>query len=401
MVMDKIGVKNFLKNKNLKQTRQRSGYFEQKITPDVLSFTAKCVIELIKCGNTDFTDRDLRNLEFFNDIAINYFSKPPQSEETENEYNKFTSYHLNLLEFSGVLKRSETKSRSRKYNIENEETLEFISQNDINALFFLQSYIEKFLKDNGLTEKFNVYKETPTQGKYVWLKNQFWLWAKEHTNVRGDKPTHTNRVFNKVFNIFAYSNSLPGESRSRVMEGRCPYYYLIYNRINFRDVNRPRGMSRREYYNQAIEEGAGNVGWLAFVTETAKRKIRERHPNTEILQEEYSPEENGTIQIHHIFPRAEYLEFASYLENLISLTSGQHFSHAHSGGTHSINERFQVLCLITKLKQIKKSRDFGDSFYDLNKFIEVINKGFSWSLPEDTEIETITEKLTEKFESLS
>jgi len=391
--MDKKDLENYFERVSLEKTISNGTYFEQKITPDVLSFTARCILELTNEDLTqEFSDNQLRDLDFFEQITTTYFSKPGQSSETENEYNKFTSYHLGLLEFSGILE--EVSQRPKKYKIIKLEILKFISENDRNALIFLEAYLKKLLIDNNFSEKFKEYKDQPTQQKYVWLKDQFWRWAREHTGVRGNLPTHTNRVFNKIFNLFAYTNSLPGESRARIREGLCPYRYLIYNRLNFRDVNRPMGMSRLEY-NKIIERDVADVGWIALLTQTAKSKIRARHLTSEVDNDNYSPEINGRIQVHHIFSRAEYLEFSSYLENLISLTAGQHNSHAHDRGPQSLNKKFQIICLLAKLESINASINQNDSFYDLKKFVEILNKGLGLSLPEDIPIETIKTKLKE------
>ena len=391
MVVNKQDITNFLNNISLRKIKTNGIYFEQKITPDVLSFTAKCIIYLINNDTSkSFSDKDIRELDFFREVTTTYFSKPEQTEETEGEYNKFTSYHLGLLAFSKILK--EVDQRPKRFKIENLELLNFISQNDTNSLMFLEIYLDKLLRDNKLYGDFHRYIITPNQDTYKSIKENFWHWARENTNVRGSKPTHTYRVFNKIFNLFAYSNSLPGESASIIREGRCPYVYLVYNRINFRDVNRPRGISRIEYSSQ-VERNAADIGWIGFLTNAAKSKIKEKYLHSEVLDKDYSPEINGKIQIHHIFPQAEFLEFSSYLENLIALTAGQHNSHAHDKGTRSINKRFQVVCLLAKLKDIESSLSNGEELYELDKFIFLINKGLDLNISDDSNINSIRDVL--------
>ena len=192
---------DFILDQDLKRTRTKKGtYFEQKITPDLLSFIAKAIIEFTKSDvSIYFTDKDIRSSEFFIMMIRDYFSKPTQTKKTENEYNKMSSYQIGLLAFSGILK--EVGNHPYTYKISNLRILTFIAQSDMNALFFLKLYIVKMLEDNNLLKKFNLYKEKPTQESYIKLKKEFWGWSKINTFVRGENPQHSYRVFNKIFNL--------------------------------------------------------------------------------------------------------------------------------------------------------------------------------------------------------
>ena len=383
----------FISQQNLKRTLARKGtYFEQKITPDLLSFIAKAIIEFTKREvSISFTDKDIRSSDFFIMMIKDYFSKPAQSERTENEYNKLSSYQTGFLAFSGVLRERGTHPYS--YKISNLKVLEFIAQSDMNALTFLKIYIIKMLRDNDLLNNFNQYKEKPTQESYNKLKKQFWGWARRNTSVRGETPTHSYRVFNKIFNLFAYLNSLPGQHLARIKSGVCPYSYLIYNSINWRDKNKAKNISREEFQEELEEEGIE----IGAPVEKAKKEVKKKYPNPEVFGiKEYVAEKNPSIQAHHIFPTSFYPKFADYVENIISLSVGQHISYAHQGNTHWINPDFQIVCLLSKLKNIETSLNKKEDFYDLNKFIEILNEGLNLEIPKNSNIRLISSKLLKK-----
>ncbi|MFH1365125.1 MAG: hypothetical protein ABIH28_00895 [archaeon] len=392
MVLTEKDIESFISKQDLKRTLTKTGtYFEQKITPDLLSFIAKAIIEFTKRDTTpSFTDKDIRSSDFFIMMIKDYFSKPTQSQKTENEYNKLSSYQIGLLSFSGILKEVGTHPYS--YKISNLGILEFIAQSDMNALLFLKIYVIKMLKDNNLLKDFNRYKEKPTQESYDKLKKQFWEWARKNTSVRGEDPKHSYRVFNKIFNLFAYLNSISGQHLARIKSGICPYSYLIYNSINWRDKNKAKNISRKEFQEELEVEGVE----IGVSVEKAKKEIKKKYPTTEVFEfKEYIAEKSPSIQAHHIFPTSSYPKFSDYVENIISLSVGQHMSYAHQGNTHWIDPDFQVVCLLSKLKNIKISFDKNENFYDINKFIEILNDGLNLKVPQDSNIEFIKKKLLE------
>jgi hypothetical protein len=388
--MEKKQIEDFLSQQNLKRTLDRKGvYFEQKITPDLINFISRAIMEFTKNDESIyFSDEDIRNSPFFIQMIKEFFSKPSQSKKTENEYNKVSSYQIGLLAFSGVLE--DLGGRPKTFKIANKEMLSFIAQHEMNSLSFLELYVMKLLKDNDLLEGFNMYQIKPTQENYVRLKRIFWEWAKVNTAVRGNKSTHSNRVFNKIFNLFAHFNHLPGESHARIKPGICPYSFLIYNSENWRDKYKPKNIPRKEYEIELEKEGV-EIGDSVV---KAKSKIKRKYSNSEIVdQEEYVAEKNPSMQIHHIFPAAHYPAFSAYLENLISLTVGQHMSHAHQGNTHWIDPHFQIVCLISKLKNIKESLFKKEDFYDSNKFIEIINEGLGLRIKKNENLDGIKREL--------
>lgn len=83
-------------------------------------------------------------------------------------------------------------------------------------------------------------------------------------------------------------------------------------------------------------------------------------------------------QAHHIFPRMEYPEIATFLENLIMLTPNQHFSMAHpKNNTQYIDKNFQYICLIAKIGKIMENltQDKIEKIYSFDNCKHVLNIG--------------------------
>jgi hypothetical protein len=131
----------------------------------------------------------------------------------------------------------------------------------------------------------------------------------------------------------------------------------MYNRKNWRDISKLKGETRQEYESRArvLTERRKNA-FVKFSMEKAKRLIKERYGERSQVNDELS---NGVAtQVHHIFPKNEYPEIATYLENLILLTPTQHATKAHpNNNTRLIDKNYQYLCLLSKSDSIKKSID--------------------------------------------
>jgi hypothetical protein len=383
---------DYFNEKSLVKTRDSGLHFEQKTTPDLIWCVAFTIVDLIKNNSSlEFSDKDIRGSNIFNSLMQDYFSKPPQ-ENAENEYNKVSSYQLGLLAFAGVLEQ--TTSRPKKFIVKEFDILSFLAINDLNASKFLGEYTEKFLKDNGLIDVFNKYKNNPNQNNHLLAKESYWNWAKINTGVRGEDRKHTYRVFNKIFNIFCNRNRIPGEDASNITAGPCPYSFLIYNRKNFRDKDKPVGMTRQEYKTDVLSS-IDNEGVVGTLLKKAKDSVRDKYNGESEIKDPllgYHPDQG--VHIHHILPQHSYPEFSLSKENLIALTPGQHLSRAHiRGSTKTINFDFQKICLKTKFSSIKDSYKNNDGFYDLQEFINIINTCFDWDIPMDTDIIEVEEKM--------
>lgn len=381
--------KEYFSHINLTKIPMKGLHYEQKTTPDLIWCVALVICEITKQNrNSVFSDKEIRNSQLYNELMQDYFSKAPQH-LAGSEYNKLSSYQLGLLVYAGVLE--EVGGSPKKYRISQPDIIEYISGNDLHASRFLTEYTEKFLLDNDLILSFEIYENNPNQTNYLAIKDKYWEWAKANTNIRGTDRKHTYRVVNKIFNVYCYKHRIPGEERSKISDGPCPYSLLIYNRKNFRDEAMPSGMTRREYVEKVLldidTQGVVCVAQIQKAKADIKRKYR---GESEIQDPKYGFIPNGGVHIHHILPQSSYSHFARYRENLIALTPGQHLSLAHpQTNTQRINADFQRICLEKKFEHIKESLAQGEDFYVLSKFIEVLNSALSLTISESADISEI------------
>jgi hypothetical protein len=384
-----MNFETYFQSKNLKKVPKEGLHYEQKTTPDLLWCVSLVILDVTKNNRTQiFSDKDIRLSPVFDNLMQDYFSKPPQN-VAPNEYNKVSSYQLGLLSYAGILEQ--VSDRPKKYKINSLPALEYMAVNDLNASKFLTEYTEKFLEDNGLISYFNQFKDNPNQANHVVAKDKYWEWAKINTAIKGSNPQHTYRVFNKIFNVFCYKHKIPGEDGSNVTDGPCPYSFLIYNRTNFRDENKPVGMTRKEYQEKVLADiDAGGVVQVVLI-QKAKDEIRKKYNGTSEIQEvEYNFTANSGVHIHHILPQSSFPQFSLYRENLIALTPGQHLSFAHvQGNTQRVDSNFQKICIKRKFENIKESLNRGESFYNLSQFVDIFNNALNLNLNKNSSISEI------------
>lgn len=392
----------YFQNKNLKKTSKVGLHYEQKTTPDLLWCVAQAVLDITK-DNRDkiFSDKkDVQKSTVFITLVQEYFSKPPpDSKRAKKEYDKLSKYQLGLFTYAGILKQEST--RPSTYRIDNLEALEDIATNDLNAARFLGEYTIKFLRDNGLWDIFNAYKQDPNQTNHLKAKEAYWDWAVANTAIKGTNRDHTYRVFNKIFNVFCHKEKIPGEDASNITQGPCPYSFLIYNRDNFRDKDKPQGMTRREYREIALAE-VDTEGVVETLLRKAKDAVKNKYDNdSEIKDVKWGYATERVVEVHHILPRHSYQQFSLSKENLILLTPDQHRSHAHNGSYKTVNPLFQAICLKTKLENISISIENGEDFYVLEEFISIVNTCFGWDLDTNTDVEVLRKEIEEKIQELS
>ena len=387
-----MDMRQYFDGEDLRKTPSKKGiHFEQKITPDLLWCVSQVLLEITgESTEKEFTDEDVRNSDSFNVLMKDYFSKAEQSDNTENEYNKVSSYQLGFLVYANILE--ETSTHPKIYKIKNLELLKDLAGHELTALKFLICFVDKFLSDNELLSVFKEYEQNQTQTNYIKAKEAYWQWARVNTHVRTPNPTHSNRVFNKIFNIYAYGHDLNGESGAHVTEGKCPYNFLVYKRINFRDESMPRGLSRNEFLELQDREATSEQR-----ERQVKKEIRERHPNGEILDSSLGYSNNQRFMGHHILPQNEYRQFKDFRENIIMLTPDQHFAFAHNQGTQAIDVNYQIHCLINKLTSIEDSVNNRDGFYSTKCFVDMLNTIYGTNLDINTSIESLRNFLTSKL----
>ena len=319
-------------------------------------------------------------LTVFHKNAVAVFGKPrPTNPAAHSEYDKFIQQPLRLLAAAHVLLIDKT-GRRNIYQIQNEEILEYISRRERNAFSFLYCYFKKAMEDSGMWRYFQEYLENGRNGAldssaYLNLRDRFIRFMIGHTAINGD--VEIRRIFPKILNVFAVENNVLGSERGSL--SRYPFVFadLMYNRKNWRDLNKDKSMSRQE----AVEESVTTQqeSYNAYYVQKAIALVRKIQHETEV----HDQWGNGAAtQVHHIFPKSKFPQIAHYIENLILLTATQHNTKAHpNNNTQIIDRDYQLVCLLAKSDTIEKSiKRVGDKYYRKESFIYVINTGLTQDL---------------------
>jgi len=374
-----LKITGYLNKLNLDLRKSNNGRFmDQKVTPDVLSFVADCIInftsENIEKG---FCARDIWEYEYFNKNIRMIFGKPPLKKETmENEYNKLAGQPIKTLEYANIL---ETIKRGRKnyFKIKNFELLEYISIKDKNAYLFLTIYLRKVLSDSGFIKYINEFIKKALNGQitkenFNFLKEKYETFIIGNTKING--KTEVRRIFTKVLNVFSAENNTLGTIKGHLSNRNIYYQDLMYNRINFRDLEKEKGISRTEAKISKKDQKAYEE-YNDYLIRKAMNFIKKKYKESEIKDSFGS---GPAVYVHHIFPKNEFPEIAHYLENLIKLTSEQHYSYAHpKGNIRIIDKDYQLICLLAKSESIEKSLIQGEFYYSKPSLIFVINTGLN------------------------
>jgi hypothetical protein len=387
-------IDNLFKEKNFDiRVKNGSRYMDQKVTPDVLAFIADCVLNL-SATKAEFDKDDIWHSDYFNKNVKAVFNKPDaENEGAIHEYDKFSAQPLKALAFAGVLDEKQV-SRKNVYTINDMDVLKFIAQSDRNAMEFLYYYIKKVLTDSGFIEKLEEYaqlyrRDSLTAYEFKGLKEDFEKFTRGNTKINTDTEIH--RIFPKVINIYCYKNGLPG-SRRGFMTSQ-PYFYrdLMYNDVNFRDLNKEKAATRQEAssFKKTKEQ---QESYTDYQMDKAKGAVRTRHyPTSEVKD---ALVKGLATQVHHIFSKEKFPDFRATTENLILLTPSQHNSLAHpNNNTRVIDPEYQIVCLKAKLVSIEASYARGDSFYDKGRFIDMLNVGLGAKLAYDATFVDIKTRL--------
>lgn len=373
-----------------KQAPGYSRFMDQKVTPDVLSFIADCIINFLggKAVETTFVVGDIWGFSYFVKNTVAVFGKPsPENETVGSEYDKFIAQPLKTLAFAKILEEKKV-GRKNTYIVLRPDILEYISQNERNAWRFLVVYIEKVLFDSGFIDRLESYKAKAKESAvstedFEKLKNDFQSFMRGFTEINGD--TEINRIFPKVLNPYSAFYQIPGTEKGRMTTGRFIYPDLMYNRENFRDIGKDKTLSRQE----VLEEMTEQPEVVIYRVQKAKNIIRRHHTSSEVRD---SLAVGAATQVHHIFPEHEFPEISDYLENLILLTPQQHNTRAHpENKTQTIDLEYQKECLLSKMDSITTSVNKGDNLYARERFIHAINTGYSLDLSASTSFEDLKE----------
>lgn len=355
-------------------------WIDQKCTMDVLSLVSDCVLNYVSDDiNKIFTTKDIWFSEYAITNVQKIFVKPdPTNKKSSREYDKYFGQPLKLLGYSGILKE-EKKNNKNYYTVKNVEILDYIAKRDINALEFLQMYIEKVLKDSQLFEPFADFFNLQDKDSYENCKRKFTEFTMQYTNI--NKEVECGRIFAKVINPLAFKYKKYGTYKGHVSKNIITLDVLQYNQPNWRDLlsNKPKNITRMEYLAQ-LNVVLEPTGLMAYKIQRAKKVLRDfnkiRDSLPEVLDVEFHLKVKA-IQMHHIFPVAHYPDIADVVENLIALTPNQHNLQAHpNNNTQIVDKKYQHVCLIEKIERIKESFDSNlPSIYSFDELIRVLNTG--------------------------
>ena len=370
-------------NLDIRETHN-ARFMDQKVTPDVLSFIAECVVNYIG-GDVarEFSVIDIWKSQYFISNAQLVFSKPsPVNRSAQHEYDKFISQPLKALGYARVL---DEKRQGRKihYTVASGDILNYIATDARSAYNFLCEYLIKVLQDSEfyghVLDYERLYRsDRLTNGEFNALKRRFQRFIIGNTPI-GDSSQYNgvvevNRIFPKVLNIIATDKIIPGTAAGRLSPHEFYYSDLMYNRPNWRDMGRDRRITRQE----AAVLAQSFTPSVQYRINRAKNFIRNKYTSSE-LRDQWG--EGPADHVHHIFPVNEHPVLTEYLENLIKLTATQHLSRAHpSGNTSLVEPQYQRQCLIAKSLSIEESLRRGEFCYRKEWFIYVINTGYTTNL---------------------
>lgn len=345
-------------------------YVDQKCTPDIVCFIADCILGT-SCANKSFTVNDLWEERYFSDNCRVIFGKPsPEDPSARNEYNKVLSQPLKLLAYAHVLE-VEKQKRELIFRVADMDMLEFISMRERNAYNFMFSFFMRVVRVSGIMRYFEEYKETCSANPKGARTR---IYEKYHRFISANTPsqskTDVDRIFHKVFNLYAFHEMLPGSAGKLLSLSD-----LMYNKVNMRDkCHKQKNLTRAQAQKVEIELINQNF-YIDYQVNKAIRKVREKQGKMSEVQDELAM--RVATEVHHIFPKSEFPELATYFENLILLTSSQHRQKAHPNSKFQLIDReYQLVCLMAKSRTVEKYiKEHGETFYTKKSFVYVVNTG--------------------------
>lgn len=347
-------------------------FMDQKCTPDVVCFIADCIVNTIQPNQT-FVVNDIWNSQYFIKNTRAIFNKPwATDKKARSEYDKFIQQPLRMLGYSQILEVTK-RGNQNHYRVKNETILDYIAQRERNTYNFLYCYFEKTFTDSGFWRYFLDYKNNPNKDTFKELKERYTRFIIGHTAINTAVEVH--RIFPKILNVFAVENQLHGSERGYMSKYVFTFSDLMYNRKNWRDLNKDKTITRQEAEMETIDM-AQQDAYNAYYVQKAIALIQKIQRESEV----HDQWDNGeATQVHHIFPKSLFPEIAHYVENLIKLTATQHYTKAHPNNrTQEINKDYQLTCLLAKADTIEQSlKKVGEKYYRKESFIYVINVGLS------------------------
>lgn len=365
-------------------------WIDQKCTPDVVCFMADCVLNYLSENPTatSFTVNDIWDSAYFDENVQGVFGKPTaENPNADNEYDKFINQPLKMLSYAHILSCTK-RGNANQFTIVNNEILEYLATRERNTYQFLVIYITKVLADSGLLPIFETFFErcrlnTVTNSHFVELKNSYEDFILEHTPI--NQRVEIRRIFTKVINPLSVDRTSRGTIRGRLSPNIITYSDLMYNRVNWRDTLKAKGLTRQEFEDAT----AGNEEaqeYTNYLIQKAMNQIKRRYRTSELFDDWAM---GDATQVHHIFMKSDFPQIAYYLENLIKLTPTQHYTKAHpNNNTHVIDSTYQYNCLIAKSHSIQLALERNEDFYSVENFVYVVNTGLNSNLDANSSLDS-------------
>lgn len=375
---------------------QDARFMDQKCAPDVVCFIADSIINTIDIDK-EFAVSNIWDAQYFIKNARAIFNKPlPTNPKARHEYDKFIQQPLRMLAYAHVLE-IEKRSGTNYYRVANLDILDYIAQRERNTYNFLYCYLQKVLSDSGIIRYFEAFKEKCLQGKatnadFQELKSRYDRFVIGHTAINTEVEAH--RIFSKILNVYAVENQINGTEKGHMSKYVFTFSDLMYNRKNWRDLNKDKSITRQEAQEQQDVEQ--QEAYNAYYVQKAMNLLRKIQIESEVHDQWGNGE---ATQIHHIFPKSQFPQLAHYLENLIKLTATQHYTLAHpSNRTQQINRDYQLTCLLAKADTVETSlKAVGEKYYRKESFVYVINTGLATQLSTNLQFKDIKSSLIQIY----
>ncbi|WP_077196564.1 hypothetical protein [Prevotella ihumii] len=375
---------------------QDARFMDQKCAPDVVCFIADSIINTIDIDK-EFAVSNIWDAQYFIKNARAIFNKPlPTNPKARHEYDKFIQQPLRMLAYAHVLE-IEKRSGTNYYRVANLDILDYIAQRERNTYNFLYCYLQKVLSDSGIIRYFEAFKEKCLQGKatnadFQELKSRYDRFVIGHTAINTEVEAH--RIFSKILNVYAVENQINGTEKGHMSKYVFTFSDLMYNRKNWRDLNKDKSITRQEAQEQQDVEQ--QEAYNAYYVQKAMKLLRKIQIESEVHDQWGNGE---ATQIHHIFPKSQFPQLAHYLENLIKLTATQHYTLAHpSNRTQQINRDYQLTCLLAKADTVETSlKAVGEKYYRKESFVYVINTGLATHLSTNLQFKDIKSSLIQIY----
>ena len=218
---------------------------------------------------------------------------------------------------------------------------------------------------------------------------------KGHAPINGDYEIP--RIFPKILNVYAVENFINGTEKGHLSKDIFYLPDLMYNRQNWRDVKKSKGLTRTEA-EEKMQKTPQRKEFHNYLISKAKDIIRKKYNESEVRD---SFARGTASHIHHIFPVADFPQLSDLLENLIKLTATQHLEKAHpKGKTQIVNKDYQCVCLLAKSESVEDSLNKGEFFYSKPQFIYVVNEGLSLSLENSENFDAIRHKINKAYNQI-